>query len=106
MTGNDKLYFELKRRAEKGVTKKVKCYGSGVQGTRIRHAVSGKYFQERVGSLGEDKYFSVIVATGESKTGSPILLFYETPDEYERHFFLRLDDDSKKQWVKKQLQEQ
>lgn len=89
----DNGYHILKRK-----NKKIGCYGSGSQGTTIRNAINGGcIFGHKVGSQIEDLYFKVIICTGESKKG-PITLFYDNPEQYERHMFQVIDEEKKKAW--------
>lgn len=54
----------------------------------------------RVGSADEDLFFSVILATGE--TGQdPATLFYDNPEQYERHFYTKLSKEMKDYWLEK-----
>jgi hypothetical protein len=71
----------------------------------IKNAVSGtlqgsngKFF--RAGSRDEDLFFSVILATGELGQNAPAL-FYDNPEQYERHFFTKVSDDIKERWEDK-----
>jgi hypothetical protein len=71
----------------------------------IRHAMTGvlqsdngKYY--RVGSRDEDLFFSTLLATGELGQTAP-LLFYDNPEQYERHFFTKLPQQIKDNWVEK-----
>lgn len=61
------------------------------------------YPQVRYGSRHEDGLFSVVYATGETGQ-TPAILFYDSPQEYERHFNLKLKNETKQRWNKKQLQ--
>jgi hypothetical protein len=103
----DKHCFELKRKDEHGKTRKIKCYGSGGQGSRIRHAVDGYFFEHRVGTHQENNYFSVIIATGElnhneTNRDTRIVLYYNSPEEYERHLFETVSKATKDQWRSRQ----
>lgn len=71
----------------------------------IRNAISGTYQSAngrffRVGTADEDLFFSVILATGESGQEAPVL-FYDNPEQYERHFFTKLSNDVKDSWFDK-----
>ena len=71
----------------------------------IKHAMSGsvQYVDGktlRSGTKDEDLFFSVILATGEIKTGAPVL-FYDNPEQYERHFFAKVPQNIKDKWIKK-----
>jgi len=95
----DRGYNVLVRKNKQGITKKVPCYASGAQGTSIRNAITGeRIFAHKVGSNAEDFYFKVMICTGESKTGDPLTLFYESPEHYERHLFETVDNTLKKKW--------
>jgi len=99
---NDKRYYELKRKNKNGQIKKVACFASGSQGSSIRNAITGVYnYSHKIGSFAEYLYFSVVIATGESKHGEPIILFYENPEQFERHFFVDVDQETKKRWLEK-----
>jgi len=71
----------------------------------IKHAITGTYQYAngkllRTGSKDEDLFFSVILATGELGQNSPVL-FYDSPEQYERHFFAKLSPESKEKWNQK-----
>ena len=52
--------------------------------------------------MDEDLFFKVMISTGEIPTG-PLTLFYDSPEHYERHQYLELDEVTKKRWeVKRQ----
>ena len=81
--------------------KKVEFYTSGDRGTRIRDAITGIYYNDKVGSFNEDKFFKVSLATGQcnSKNGSH-MLFYKTPQQYMAHFATQLSEDMIHKWEK------
>lgn len=67
----------------------------------IRHAITGARCDPyRVGTANEDLFFSVILATGELGKNISIL-FYDNPEQYEMHFHIKLDNESKDLWRKK-----
>jgi hypothetical protein len=76
-------------------------YGSGTRGSLIRNAVSGLIYDIRVGSLHEDMLFKVTKTTGKRK--EPLVLFYDSPEEYEKHYFTNVSDDIKKKWTERSL---
>jgi len=77
---------------------KLEVYSSGIF---IRNAVTGQRSQFKVGSNDEDRFFSVIIGTGEHQ--SPITLFYISPEEYERHHRCILNQETKERWYHKNL---
>ena len=83
----------------------IENYGSGQQGSRIRNAVTGEKYShsELVGSKFEDLYFKVIESTGRFNRRDPLILFYDTPDQYENHHFVTLNNLVKEKWYEKCL---
>ena len=69
-------------------------------GSRIIHAVTGDALPGAVGSLMEDRYFKVKMASGgESQNGT---LFYLSPSEYENHQYCNVDQETVNAWLQKQ----
>lgn len=71
----------------------------------IKHAMSGTVQSAdgrvfRSGTKDEDLFFSVILATGEIVGDAP-LLFYDNPEQYERHFFINVPQTIKTRWMEK-----
>ena len=79
-------------------------YGSGQQGTRIRNAVTGERYDHLVGSKSEDLYFKVIDSMARFNRKDPLILFYDTPDQYENHHFTSLSNSVKEKWYEKCLE--
>ena len=79
--------------------KKIEFYTSGDRGTRIRDAITGIYYNDKVGSFNETKFFKVSLATGQcrSKNGSH-MLFYQTPQQHMTHFDIQLNPAIIKKW--------
>ena len=79
--------------------KKVEFYTSGDRGTRIRDAITGIYYNDKVGSFNENKFFKVSLATGQcrSKNGSHTL-FYTTPQQHMTHFAIQLNPAFIQKW--------
>lgn len=79
-------------------TVRVSAYDtSSMPNKLIRDAVSGQYTQYRVGSIDEDLFFSVCVATGEHGQ-EPVFLYFDSPEQYERVFMTVVQDESKARW--------
>jgi hypothetical protein len=111
---------------------KIKCYTSGQQGNVIKNAqfgteyiygfselsnqyvLIGKNFKphstkknifHNVGSFDEDLYYKVVVCTGENKRArEPLILFYNTPEQFERHHGIRISQEDKNKWYEKKKQ--
>ena len=68
----------------------------------IRDAVTGvRVSPYRVGTADEDLFFSVILATGETGRREPAVLFYDNPEQYERHFYTKVSAGTKRAWMAK-----
>jgi hypothetical protein len=79
----------------------IECYGSGDTGTYIRDAISGDKTPYRVGSYYEYLFYRVAICTGENKMKEPLMLYYISPVEYEKHFFTKVSNDTKIEWMNK-----
>jgi hypothetical protein len=67
-------------------------------GSTIRNAVTGIYETgNRFGRKEEDFFFKTSVTSGSNVR----FLFYDGPDEFERHFFCTLSDEIKAKWETK-----
>jgi hypothetical protein len=81
---------------------KIEFYTSGNIGSNIRDAESGHYNSTIIGSLDEDLYFKVCLATGECKSkNNSNVLFYTSPQQYMSHFNVDVNDDIINKWTNK-----
>jgi hypothetical protein len=84
---------------ESGEWEKIAFYSTGTNpGTRIRHAITGRYYNAFVGTNYENLLFKVKWSIDKN----PLTLFFNSPMEYERFFRLELTDVFKYQWLGKQ----
>lgn len=67
-------------------------------GLSIRDAVTGNYEKTKVGKSDEDLYFKVKVSVGQDTPGS---LFYNSPEEFERHWHTEVSVEIKQKWLDK-----
>jgi hypothetical protein len=81
--------------------KQIQMYGTGETGSNIRNAISGQRMPHLVGSKNEDLYFSVMEVTGINGRNEGIKLFYDSPEQYEKHFYVTLDQQIKERWHNK-----
>lgn len=81
----------------------IEVYGSGDTGTKIRNAVTGSKTPYLVGSSNEDLFFKVVDATGNGGRKDSLILFYDSPEQYENHQFITLDQVVKESWLNKNL---
>lgn len=75
---------------------------STTPGKPIRDAVTGsKMTKHLVGSLDEEFYFKVGLATGQLKTTEGHVLFFDNPEQFERLFRSSVSQEIKQKWTDK-----
>jgi len=81
---------------------KIEVYSTSfIPGTLIRDAITGqRYSQYRVGSNLEDLFFKVREVTGQFGK-EPLLLYYDSPEQYERHMDHVVSNTIKQRWTDK-----
>ena len=82
----------------------IEHYGSGQQGSKIRNAVTGQRYPFLVGSSDEDLFFKVSEASGRNGRKSTLILFYDSPEQYENHHFINISQDVKDRWQEKNME--
>lgn len=102
---SDLDYNKLKLVSNNEVSK-VELYDTGcVRGAVIRLATSGIRTRHRVGSMDEELYFKVTYTGIRHKTAKnenqALFLYYETPEQWERHFKTTCSTNIKTAWNKK-----
>jgi hypothetical protein len=97
----DKGYHKIKRNYNHKKVEIEVYTTSNTPGKMIRDAITGnKYNQYRVGSVNEHLFFKVTLATGEiGRDGTT--MFFDSPEQYERHMKCEISQAIKEQWVKK-----
>lgn len=103
---SDRGYNVVYRRDQKnnGVwyNKKIEVYTTSGIGNHIRDAESGHYYPNIVGSMDEDLFFKVILATGECKSANgSSTLFYSSPQHYANHLLCELSPEIISAWEQK-----
>lgn len=81
----------------------IELYGSGQTGSRIRNAVTGHKYPYVVGSSDEYLFFKVSDSTGRHGRNYPLILFYDSPEQYENHYFTNVEPHIKAIWQEKNL---
>ena len=100
----DKDYFCLNFKKNHKKTK-IEFYNSGVNiGSKIRDAVTGARTTNRIGSLDEYLFFKVGIAV--MNTNTPITIFYDSPEQYERNHKCILSPGIKEKWYERKYQYQ
>lgn len=74
----------------------IEYYSSGQTGNYIRNAQTGIYTKDTVGSKNEDLYFKITFSNSNH-------LFYDSPEQYERHQHDKISSEIKEKWLKKKL---
>jgi hypothetical protein len=101
-----KLWNDIKK-MDKGFHS-IKRYGKTIEiystsnrpGAFIRNAVTGAKFQEyRVGTLKEHLFFKVRFSSGGIPDRDGTTLFFDSPEQYERHMLQTLSSDIKTKWL-------
>lgn len=72
-------------------------------GRRIKNAITGLTTPFRVGTHAESLFFKVCWAVGIDGRKDPIILFFETPAEYEKHFLVSVPDAVKAEWTERRI---
>jgi len=79
-------------------------------GSNIKNAITGQYYDYLVGSNDEKLLFKLIISTGEKGTmvyvnrewiAEPSILFYDSPEECERHLSCEISLKTKRNWLEK-----
>ncbi len=81
----------------------IENYGTGNQGSKIKNAVTGSYYGNNVtvGSVYEDTFFKVIDSSGRNGRQNPLMLYYDTPQQYENHHFTKVSENVKQRWLER-----
>jgi len=93
-----------KKNGETVVVKKsvyYDLYGSLGFGHKIRHAITGFKTNHLVGSSDEDLYFVVSDARGLTGTQTQLTLYFDSPEQYEKHCYVTVPNTIKNSWSEK-----
>ena len=104
-----KGFRQVKRRVGRKTTSLVYFTTPFTPDSKIVNAVTGIRYRDDdpkckyvVGSIQEDLFFKVCVSNGENGQ-EPTLLFYDSPEQYEKHQFGTLSQPIKEQWLNKKM---
>ena len=94
--------------------KLITLFASNVVGHRIRNAITGTEYDEKVGSIGEKLYWRVsnkdLERWGKNENGDRVLktegydmakYFFDSPEQYERLYNLEISHELKDQWYER-----
>jgi hypothetical protein len=97
--GYNKITIKYINYEGKKINTKISVYTSCGYGNFIRDAETGAYYKNKVGTLDEDLFFKVKIATGELKSSNDSsTLFYSSPYNYTNHLRCGLSQDIIKNW--------
>ena len=79
---------------------KIPCFATkSIMGTKIKSATTGITNNMYVGKSDEDLYFKVRIVNGEvSNSSNGNDFYYDSPEEYERHLFVKVPQSIKDKW--------
>lgn len=104
----DKGYYAVKRKdpASYNAVIDVGFYVTPyTPGATIRNALTGIYQNYKVGRREEHLFYKVVMATGEGRDGKlsqePNQLFYDYPEQYERHWACTVSEEAKSAWYER-----
>ena len=100
--GYNKIYRTVKKTIDgKKISKRIPIEfytTSSIPGRMIRSAIGGSYHSNyRVGKYDEYIFFKVGLSTGECTSYSNTL-FFDTPEQYEKVFYVDLPQKIKDEW--------
>lgn len=100
--GYNKILRLIPRADGKLKRTKIEFYTSNGVGTNIRDAETGNYYKNKVGSIDEELFFKVNLATGECNSRNGFSkLFYRSPQHYMSHLKCNLDEKTIYHWEKR-----
>jgi hypothetical protein len=94
----DKYFETVFLKNNHGKRIKVGLFGSGEVGTKIRNAVTGFSYNFNVGNMMEDTLFKVYDSTARRGRREPLVLYYDSPEQFEQHQFTVVPVDTKLKW--------
>jgi hypothetical protein len=84
--------------------KKVVVYSTRITPrASIRDPIYGTFLPDKVGSKDEYKYFKVRMSNIATDDRTPITLFYDSPEGYEKHQHMRVSANIKNAWHDRRL---
>jgi hypothetical protein len=102
----DKDYYSYKIRVNNENIKIELYSSSSLSKSFIRNAITGIRSQYKVGSKYEDLFFKIKDVARKNQTvlnDLPRKLFYDSPEECERHLHITIPTELKENWMKKKL---
>ena len=107
-SNNNTGYIRKKRTPQENLVEYSQFYKTPItRNSYIINAINGNYYPYLVGSADEKMLFKVGLSNGQSKTtkfihneliNEPCVLFYDSPEQFERHFSCIMTEQNKQRW--------
>lgn len=99
--GYHKLYIYVYDDENERKKKSIEIYSTSIfPRSKIRGAIGGSYYPSfKVGTSDENLFFKIAMATGECKDNN--IFFFDTPEQFEKHMHVTLDQPIKEKWYEK-----
>jgi hypothetical protein len=79
--------------------------GSVVTGASIRNAVTGiREYNMKVGNWNAESQFFKVRYLGDDSTNNPDVLYYDSPEQFERHMHCGVKQQTKQKWQRQYAQ--
>ena len=96
----DAGYYSFKKIVGENLVK-IEVFSTTPNMKKIRHAITGLRTPYPVGCKQEDLFFTIVDSSSLAPKSDSTLrrkLYYNSPEEYERHFNVTVNRDTKKIW--------
>lgn len=108
---NSKNFKLVKRKINKRKKVEIGYFTTSyIPNSKIVNAITGLRYRDEdpklnisVGSIHEDLFFKVRISNGESSP-DPVLVFYDSPEQFEKHQCILLNQKLKESWLNKRMQ--
>lgn len=78
--------------------KNIDVFSNKPNNKYIVHAIRGIITQHLIGTTDEKLYYKIKILNGTKNNKKYITLYYNSPEEYENHLDIKLDEQIKKNW--------
>jgi len=101
----DPGFYRVKKTLPNRMRVRYECFATNTnKNSLIRNAITGEMTGHRAGSKHQDFYFKVIDVSGLGGTTKiPKHLFYDSPEQYEKHQFTTVSQSVKESWVNRYM---
>lgn len=108
---NNKNFILSKRKIDRRKKVEIGYFTTSyIPNSKIVNAITGLRYRDEdpklkilVGSIHEDMLFKVRISNGENNQ-EPSLLFYDSPEQFEKHQHTLINQNTKETWLNKRMQ--